>query len=205
MKNKSVKTDVRTLTRLAILSAIIIIMTFTPIGYLKIGPVDITFLMIPVAIGAIIIGPKGGLFLGAVFGLSSFITCFGISPFGAVILGINPILTFILCFVPRVVMGWLVGFIFEGLSKIDRTNTISFAVSSLLAALINTVLFVGMLVLFFGNNPQLQQFLGVGSVIAIIGVLITFNALIEAGVCLVVGGAISKALSHLYRHYVTKQ
>ena len=48
------KTAVTTLTRLAILSAVIIIMSFTPLGYLQIGPLALTFLTIPVAVGAVV-------------------------------------------------------------------------------------------------------------------------------------------------------
>lgn len=48
---------VSTLVRLALLSAIIVIMAFTPLGFLNIGPFAITFLTIPVIIGAITMGP----------------------------------------------------------------------------------------------------------------------------------------------------
>lgn len=179
---------------MAILVAIIIIMTFTPLGYMKIGALEITFIMIPVVIGAIILGPGAGAFLGGVFGITSFAQCFGLSAFGTALLGINPFLTFILCMVPRVLMGWFAGLIFKAFYKIDKTKIISFAVASLSGALLNTVLFVGALILFFGNSAYLRQF--GDSIIAIIGVLVTVNALVEAIVCLIVGAAVSKALAH---------
>ena len=59
----------------AMLMAILLIMSFTPLGYLNVGPLAISFNMIPVAIGAITLGPLGGLILGAVFGLTSFLQC----------------------------------------------------------------------------------------------------------------------------------
>ena len=94
----------------SVLAAIIVIMTFTPLGYLNIGIVEITFLTIPVAVGAIICGPACGAFLGGVFGLTSFLQCFGIgrpSAFGAALLSINPVATGILCLVPRISAGLL--------------------------------------------------------------------------------------------------
>ncbi len=81
--------------KVALLVAIIIVMSYTPLGYLKTLGVEISFLMVPVAIGAIMLGPAVGAFLGAVFGISSFLQCFGISQFGTMLLSINPIFTFI--------------------------------------------------------------------------------------------------------------
>jgi len=66
-------------------------------------------------------------------------------------------------------------------------------VASLSGAVINTVLFVGALILFFGTSDYLQSF--GPNLPAILGVLITINAVIEAAVCMVAGTAITKALS----------
>lgn len=177
----------------AVLSAILIVMAFTPLGYLKVGTISITFLSIPVVIGAIIVGPACGAVLGGVFGVTSFLQCFGMDPFGTALFGVNPFLTFIMCMIPRILMGLFVGLIFRALSKLDKTKIVSFAIASLSGAVINTVLFVGALVLFFGNY---LISLKIGpNIPAILGVLITINAVIEAAVCLVAGTAITKALS----------
>jgi len=188
------KTSLKTLqmVQTAILAAILIVMTFTPLGYFNLGPVMITLLMIPVVIGAIVIGPAAGAFLGLVFGISSFIKAFSDPLFGSILLNINWIYTLILCLVPRVLMGLFVGLIFRALSKIDRTKIVSFIISSLSGALLNTALFVGALLLLFGNSDFLKQF--GPTPIAIVGALVTVNALIEAIVCTVVGTAIAKAL-----------
>ena len=52
------------MVELAAMIAIIIIMAFTPLGYIKLPGLTITFLTIPVAVGAIILGPVGGLICG---------------------------------------------------------------------------------------------------------------------------------------------
>ena len=86
----------RRLTQLALLVAIMLVLAFTPLGYLKLGPaLEITFMTIPVAVGAILLGPASGAFLGGVFGLTSFIQCFGMSQFGATLLGIDAVRTFL--------------------------------------------------------------------------------------------------------------
>ena len=82
----------------SILSTIIIVMSFTPIGYIKTLGIEITLLMIPVAIGAILLGPGYGACLGLIFGLTSFLQCvFGFSAGGAMFLAINGFYTFIVC------------------------------------------------------------------------------------------------------------
>ena len=45
------------MVQLALLIALLAVLTFTPFGYLVIPPVSITFLHIPVIIGAILLGP----------------------------------------------------------------------------------------------------------------------------------------------------
>ncbi len=187
------------LVQLAIFIAVIFIMAFTPLGYLKIGVVSITFLTLPVSIGAIIGGVSYGAILGAVFGLTSFIQCFGLDAFGTMLLGINPAYTFIMCMVPRIAMGICVSLIFGALNK-TKKQLIPHSVSNLAGAVLNTVFFIGFLVLFFGTNSQVMEVLGADSIIAVIGILLTFNAAIEAAVCLIAGTAISQTL-----HYYLKK
>ena len=56
----------------AVFMAIIIIMAFVPfLGYIPLGFMNATIIHIPVIVGAILLGPKSGAFLGLVFGLTS--------------------------------------------------------------------------------------------------------------------------------------
>ena len=148
------KSQILKMVQMAILIAIMLILAFTPLGYLKFGLIEITLMVIPVAVGAIVLGPLCGAILGGVFGITSFIQCFGFSAFGAFVLGINPWLTFITCLVPRILCGWLSGLIFQALKKIDKTKIVSYVVASLSTALLNTIFFVGCVVLFFWNNDS---------------------------------------------------
>ncbi|MGI6333215.1 MAG: ECF transporter S component [Saccharofermentanales bacterium] len=185
------------MVRTAILTAIIILMAFTPVGYIKTAGLEITLIMIPVTVGAILMGPGTGALLGTVFGITSFIQCFGFSAFGATLLGINPVYTFILTIVPRVLMGWLVGLIFQALHRIDKTKFISFAVASLSGAVLNTVLFIGGLFLLFGNTEFIR---GWGPTWpAIFAIIAGTNALLEAAISLVAGTAVTKALYRIFK------
>ena len=105
------------MVQLAVLIAIMLILAFTPLGYLRIGPLAISLMTIPVVIGAMILGPAGGAVLGLVFGLTSFYQCFAGDPFGAALVAMNPFFTFLVCIPTRTLMGWLSGVIFKALWK----------------------------------------------------------------------------------------
>lgn len=126
------------LVEMALLVAIILILAFTPLGYIKTLGLEITLIVVPVTIGAIILGPLGGAVLGAVFGITSFIQCFGMSPFGAVLLGINPFGTFVVCVVSRILMGWLTGLIYKGLSKFPKMKNWKILIANLAGPILNT-------------------------------------------------------------------
>lgn len=182
----------RNLALTACLAALIAVMAFTPIGYLKIGIVSITFIPIPVVIGAIVGGYASGAVLGLVFGITSLIQCFGMDVFGTTLMSINAFYTVILCLVPRILMGLLCGLIANGFKKKKVNDILGFSVTSICGGILNTVFFVGGLILLFGRTDYVQSF---GSnVVEIIGALVTFNAVIEWIACLIIGTAVSKAL-----------
>ncbi|MDE6663991.1 MAG: ECF transporter S component [Lachnospiraceae bacterium] len=100
----------------ALFTAIIIIMAFTPLGYIPLVVINATIIHIPVILGALFLGPKKGAFLGFVFGLTSFInntfkavtpSAFVFSPVLAVnVVGISGIFkSLYICFVPRILVG----------------------------------------------------------------------------------------------------
>ena len=64
MKNN----DLRTLTRLALLVAIELVMKAIGLGSVPMGPLYMSFLTLPIAVGAITMGPVAGAVLGGVCG-----------------------------------------------------------------------------------------------------------------------------------------
>lgn len=186
--------EVKKMVRLALLIAIIIVMEVTNIGYIKTPTgLEFTLMQVPVLIGAIIMGPVSGAILGGVFGLTSFFQCFGKSPFGVVLLGINPVLTFIVCFVPRLLMGLCCGLIFKALNK-DGKGIVSFGAASLSGALLNTVFFMSALLLLFGSSDYIMGLRGSMGILQFVVAFVGIQGLIEAIVCFVVGTALSKVL-----------
>lgn len=192
MANISAKTG--RMVRLAVFIAIIFLLEVTNLGFIKTPALELTIMQIPVLVGAITLGPASGALLGGVFGLTSFYQCFGKSEVGATLLGINPFYTFIVCMVPRILMGWLCGLIFRSLYHIDKTKVLSFAVASLSGALLNTVFFMSALMLLFGRTDFIMGLREGRNVLSFIVWLVGIQGLIEALVCFFIGTAISKAL-----------
>ena len=189
---KNLKTNAMTQT--AILAAVVLIMAFTPLGYLKTFGLEITFITRPVIIGAMIIGPKAGAILGCLFGLTSFFQCFGLSTFGAALLAINPFYTFIVCVVSRTLMGYLCGVVFKLLSK-KSDSALIYGVSSLCGALLNTLFFMSSLIFFFGSSDYIKGFMGDMSVLRFVVAFVGLQGAIEAAVCFVIAAAIAKTLA----------
>ena len=185
------------LTLTAVFLAVIIVMSFTPVGYLKVGLVEITLLVLPVALGAVTVGTGAGAFLGLAFGATSFIQCFGMSQFGAMMLSINPVFTAIVCFVPRILLGFCAGLLFKALAKTKIPDGVSAGITALCASLINTVCFVGLLIVLFGKTEYIMSMMeSVGAKnLLLFGVAFAgVNSLVEAGANAVLGGVIGGVL-----------
>ena len=205
------KTDVRYLTELGLLTALVLIMAYTPLGYLKTPwGVEITFIVIPVAIGSILLGPAAGGFLGLVFGLTSFFQCFGTSPLGAMLLGLSPFGTFFCCVVNRVLVGILPGLLYRLLRRYDRTKVAGIAVCCFLTPVLNTLLYIVGNWLIFSQAwldiaANSYGYTGAGglSLLGFMLSLVAVNGLAEAAACLVLGTSVCKALQKaIYREGV---
>lgn len=189
---------------MAILIAIMLVFAFTPIGYLKVGFIEITFMVLPVAIGAIICGPTGGAVLGGIFGITSFIQCFGMSPFGTFLLGLNPWLTFVTCLIPRILCGWLSGLLFKALNKIDKTKVASYFAASLSTALLNTLFFMLFIVVFFWKDAgfigkMAEWKISTDTVWVFLVGFVGINGVVEAIVNFIAGGAVAKAVNKVVK------
>ncbi len=186
---------IKKLTVLSVLGALTAIVSFLP---LKTLGLEITFSMIPVAIGAILYGPSGGAILGGVFGIVSFLQCLGYSPFGAALLGINPLLTLIVCLPTRILAGFLAGVIYKALHKSVKSDIPALLLASLVAPLFNTLLFMTALVLCFYNTELVQSFaaqLGATNPFTFVVLFVGINGLVEIICGFVVAFPCAKALS----------
>ena len=154
------------------LSAIIVILGYTPLGLIPLGITTATILHIPVAIGGILYGPKVGLALGTVMGLTTMSKALlaPVSPLDPLFM--NPLVSVL----PRAIMGVLVGYIFIWLTKVVKRTSISIGITAAIASMANTVLTLGALAVVYSKQiDEILQQLGMsGTVITfIIGIAAT--------------------------------
>lgn len=113
----------------SLFTAIIIIMAFTPLGYIPLGIINATIIHIPVILGSLFCGPKKGAFLGFVFGVTSFLkntimpatlSAFVFSPvLASSVIGPSGIFkSAFICFVPRILVGVVPFFVYKGIKKV---------------------------------------------------------------------------------------
>ncbi len=170
---------------IAILTVLIIVMSLTPLGYLKMPRASITFLPVLVVIGAVQYGPLCGLYLGTVFGISSFVHCFDSSyAFGQTFIHISVPLSLLVCIIPRALMGLSCGLIHRLFSR-NTSPVFANIISSFSGGFLNTVFFVAALLIAFYSSDYIQS-LG-SNFTQIVRTLITYNAYIEWIVCTFVG------------------
>lgn len=197
MNNKT--TNVRFLAQLGLLAAIEIVMKLIGLGSVPVGPLYMSFLTVPIAVGAMTLGPSAGAILGAVFGLVSFKDAMtGASAMTGVFFQISPVHTFILCVVMRAIMGFCVGLLFKALRFIDRKGGWSYFIGAISAPLLNTLFFMGYIVAVFYQTEYIQGLVstkGASNPLMFVVLLVGVQGLIEAIVCCAAGGVITRAVS----------
>lgn len=188
MQNKK---EIKGMVLTALFSAIIIIMAFTPLGYIPLGVINATIIQIPVIIGSLFCGPKQGAFLGFLFGFTSFLkntilpatlSAFVFSPvLAGGMFGIRGMLcsTFI-CFVPRILVGVLPYYIYKGLKRVSKWKTINFAIAGVIGAFTNTFFVMGSIYILYKDEYAAAQGIDPAAVLGVIGGIIGFNGVIEA-------------------------
>ena len=154
MKASTKKTTLR-LTQLAMLIALIAVLQFTG-AFIPLGPVPLTFVLIPICVGAFLLGPVDGAILGFVFGLITVIQ----TPQNSTLMiffTANPVLYVALAMLKATAAGFVAGLVYKGLGVAfkGKLKYLQTTIASIAAPIVNTGIFViGMLIFFF---PQLSE------------------------------------------------
>ena len=193
--NHTKKLDVRYLTQMAILVAVELVMKMIGLGSVPVGPLYMSFLTVPIAVGAIVLGPAAGAVLGGVFGVVSFLDAIkGASVMTSALLAVSPVHTFILCFGMRVLMGVCVGWVFRAMEHLRVPSAAGCFAASLAAPVLNTLFFMGYLVLAFYQSDYVQSLVlakGAVNPLMFVVLLVGVQGVVEAVVCSVAGTAIA--------------
>ncbi len=132
---------------LAALVAVLQVLAYT----IKLGPFNMSFVLVPVVIGGVLLGPATGGFLGGVFGAVVAIACVtGMDAGGFILFSANPFLCILLCLVKGIAAGYISALVYRLLSRKIKFNMLATMFSTVLAPVVNTGLFcIGMALFFY--------------------------------------------------------
>lgn len=148
-----------------IFTAIIITMSVVPfLGYIPLGFMNATIIHVPVIIGALLLGPKYGAYLGLVFGTTSLIkatlmpnaTSFVFSPFVTIGGYSGNMWSVVISIVPRVLIGVAAYYVYELVMRFVHEKkggqTIALWMAGIAGSMTNTLLVMNGIYFFFGKS-----------------------------------------------------
>ena len=175
------KVNVRRMTIISLLSAISIMLSMIPLGYIQIGPVAITTMCIPVIIGGIIEGPMVGMIVGFIFGLTSMFRGMAGMAGPTSPIFINPLVSVL----PRIFIGLVAYYSFKLSMKIIKNTYVSGLIAGGMASITNTVGVLGMIYVLYAAEYAKALGQSAGTAKALLMGIATTNGIAEA-----LGGAL---------------
>lgn len=144
MNHAKTQAKIRYMVGLALLSAIVVVLQLLS-GYISIGTVPITLVLVPVVVGAAVYGAGAGAFLGGVFAVVVLFqpgTMFyhNISIFGTIV----TVLT------KGILSGWLCGLCCKAFAK--KNAYVGIVLASVVCPVVNTAIFLLGCRVFFWNG-----------------------------------------------------
>ena len=193
---------IREMTLAGFFIALQIVLSVTPIGYIPIGPINVTTMHIPVILAGIFLGTQYGMLVGFVFGLTSMLratfapgmTSFIFSPFITVGGISGNFWSLVVCFVPRILLGWISARLFRVLRKKGVNDLLSCTIAAAVATMCHTLMVMGMIWLFFAEPYAQALGVEVSALGGIILGVITTNGIFETILAAIVVPALDKAL-----------
>lgn len=130
----------RNIAFLAVLLALVIVLQVFA-SAVPIGATRISLTLIPIVLGAVLLGPLAGAFLGAAFGLVVIVVALtGGDPFTFTLFGDHPVLTVALCLIKGAAAGFVAGLLYKAIRK--KNEYAAVLTASLAAPVVNTGLFI---------------------------------------------------------------
>ncbi len=202
------KANVRLLTQMGLLTGLMVVMAFTPLGYIPLGFMNATTMHIPVILGACLFGPKMGAVLGGLFGVTSVIratltptlTSFVFTPFYS----FSPEFhgswkSLIVAIVPRILIGVVAGLAYQLAAKYVKQDAAAFAAAGFLGSITNTIGVMGLIYLLFGEQYAAAAGESFELLLGIIMGVVGTQGVPEAIIAAILVCGVGKALSAVYR------
>ena len=144
------------MVEMAMLVALVVVLQMLG-SFIKIGPLPMSFVLVPIVIGACLLGTASGAVLGGVFGLVTMIMGIaGIDGFSFLLWEANPVWFVILCLLKAIAAGACSGLVYNLLGKLfkDKYVYLRTVLAAITAPIVNTGIFVVGMLLFFFDTMQ---------------------------------------------------
>ena len=176
------------LTLLAILTAIVVVLQFLG-AFVRFGPFSVSLVLMPIVIGAALIGRLAGGWLGLLFGVVVLA-----SGDANAFLMINPVGTVVVVMLKGILAGLAAGCVYKLLSGISKT--VGAVAAAVVCPIVNTGVFIiGSYVFFLPTLTEWGMAAGFTSVAAFIFIgLISANFLFELGLNVLLSPAIVRLI-----------
>ena len=195
--------NIRRFSYLCLFVTIEVILGIVPfLGFVPIGLINATTMHIPVILSGIMLGPKEGMITGFVFGLMSMIkstinptpTSFLFSPFYSINGLSGSMISLLIAFGPRILIGFVSGYTYRLLKKKEN---IAVMVSSFLGSLTNTALVMTLTYIFFAYALAISK--SVDAIAHFIITVIMTNGVAEAFLAVVIVLMVYKATKKMIK------
>ena len=181
---------------LGLLSAFIIVQTFVPfLGNIPIPPLNPTIIHITVIVAAFVLSTKDGMLVGLVWGLARMVKAYTLpaSPLD-LLLWTNPVIAV----VPRVMVGLVAGLVFHAFLK-RKQEKVGMVTAAVLGSLTNTVLVLGFIALFYGNEYATALNVDPSNLLKVLAGIVATNGIGEAVAAGLIAPFIATALMKVRR------
>lgn len=144
-----------TMVQIALLSALVVVLQVF-FSAIRVGVVTLNFVLVPIVIAGVLIGPMAGLIVGAFAGLTTFIQVFTSGDvFYVFLMTNNAFATALICICKTAAAGFLAGLVYNMITRIGKAsagkNYVGSLAASIVCPVVNTGLFVLGMLLFFGG------------------------------------------------------
>lgn len=197
------RNQTKNMVLMGVFIAILFIQSSVPIlGYIPLGFMNATIIHITVIIGAVILGPKAGGFLGLLFGLSSLIrntlqpnpTSFIFSPFVTVGGYSGNIRSVFIALVPRIMIGVMAWLTYKAFQKRER---LAILLAGVVGSMTNTIMVMASIYFLFGKEYAAARNMEMASLSGIIIGIIGSQGIVEAIAAAIITFAVVLALKKL--------
>lgn len=183
----------RNIAYLAVLLALVVVLQmFT--SAIVIGPVTLNFSLLPIVLGALLLGPIAGGILGLACGIVVLVQVItGAVPFYVAIWTNSPVITTLICLVKTTAAGILGGILYRIIEKKDRTAATFTAAA--IVPIVNTGLFILGCLCMTGTISDFGGVTGMDVLVFILVGLVSFNFFLELAINLLLAPALCRVVS----------